>query len=69
MLTFLIIGGGVVSLGVGVYIGLGAPGWPVPPRPHDGRLKKRPVNPIAWGSRREVERFTAGRGSRRNRRR
>lgn len=68
MLTFLIIGGAVASLGVGIYIGLGAPGWPTPPRPHDGSLKKRPINPIAWGGRSERERFSTGRGQRRRNR-
>ena len=46
MLGIIIIGGGVVSLAAGVYIGLGAPGWPVPPRPHERRLEKRQINPI-----------------------
>lgn len=38
----------ILVFGVGVYIGIGAPGWPVKPE-GTGRLRKRSLNPIAWG--------------------
>lgn len=49
MIGFLVIGGAVLALGLGIWIGLGAPGWPVPPEGRSRRLKKRSINPVAWG--------------------
>lgn len=57
MLAILLIGGAVAALGVGIWIGLGAPGWPVPPRPSSRRLEKREINPIAWGRSGQRERL------------
>lgn len=45
----LIIAGGVLAFGLGIYIGLGAPGWPVPPEARPRRLEKRALNPLARG--------------------
>lgn len=49
MIGVLMIAGAVVALLVGVWIGLGAPGWPTPPEARSRRLEKRSINPIAWG--------------------
>lgn len=49
MTDVLLIIGAIVALLVGVYIGLGAPGWPVPPEARSRRLEKRNINPVAWG--------------------
>lgn len=38
----------VVILGVGVWLGLGAPGWPHPPSSPRRRLQKRSLNPVQW---------------------
>ena len=49
MTELLLIGGAVLALAIGVWIGLGAPGWPYHqdgPRRH---TEKRNLNPIAWG--------------------
>lgn len=46
----LLIMGGVVAFAIGVYIGIGAPGLPVKPS-EGGNLKKRSINPVAWGGR------------------
>ena len=45
----MLIGGSVLALLIGIYIGLGAPGWPVKPEARARRLEKRSINPIAWG--------------------
>ena len=45
----LAIVGAVLALAVGFWIGLGAPGWPVPPEPRSRRLQKRAINPVGWG--------------------
>jgi len=39
----------LVALGVGIWVGFGAPGWPRrrPPGVRRGRLEKRAINPIA----------------------
>jgi hypothetical protein len=58
MSGFLLIVGAVVALLIGVYIGLGAPGWPVPPEAHSRRLEKRNINPIAWGRSSSRERLS-----------
>jgi hypothetical protein len=60
-MTWITITFALVALGVGVWIGLGAPGWPRKPMQRRRKLEKRPINPIAW-RRGDVER-----GSRRRR--
>jgi hypothetical protein len=51
MTAVLMIAGAFAALGMGIWIGVGAPGWPKKSRPTDlktfrKRLKKRSVNPI-----------------------
>ncbi|HEX6068647.1 MAG TPA: hypothetical protein VFZ18_02455 [Longimicrobiaceae bacterium] len=48
-MTWLLIGGAVIALGMGIWIGLGAPGWPYKPEASPHRLKQRSINPVAWG--------------------
>lgn len=48
-MAVLLIGGAVAALGLGVWIGVGAPGWPHKPGPGRRHTEKRPLNPIAWG--------------------
>lgn len=43
MMTFAL-----AALAIGVWIGLGAPGWPHKPKGGRSRLQKRPLNPITW---------------------
>lgn len=49
MTTGLLIGGCILALAVGVWVGLGAPGWPWQPEGRSSKLERRPINPIAWG--------------------
>lgn len=49
MLGMLLVGGAAAALGIGVWIGVGAPGWPVPPQQPRRHTERRPLNPIAWG--------------------
>ena len=49
MLGTLLVLGAVLALGIGVYIGLGAPGWPSEPDGQRKHTERRPLNPIAWG--------------------
>ena len=49
MVETMMIAGAVLALVIGIYIGLGAPGWPVKPDARSRRLEKRNINPIAWG--------------------
>lgn len=49
MTETMIVGGSVLALLIGIYIGLGAPGWPVKPEARTRRLEKRSLNPVAWG--------------------
>jgi hypothetical protein len=44
-----IIGGAAAAFGIGIWIGIGAPGWPHPPESNRRHTEKRPINPIAWG--------------------
>jgi len=39
----------VLALAVGVWIGLGAPGWPFKPPAGRRHRNTRPINPIQWG--------------------
>lgn len=49
MLATLLVVGAVLALAVGVYIGLGAPGWPTEPERERRHTERRPLNPVAWG--------------------
>lgn len=59
MLAAILIGGAVAALGIGVWIGLGAPGWPQPPERNRRHTEKRPLNPVAWGKAAGRERLRA----------
>lgn len=39
-------------LAIGIWIGLGAPGWPHKPEGGDVRRRreKRPINPVSWAN-------------------
>lgn len=41
--------GAVLVLALGIWIGIGAPGWPHPPVYRRRHTQKRPLNPIQWG--------------------
>jgi hypothetical protein len=50
-MTWLAITGALIALAVGIWLGLGAPGWPhkeAKPGSTRRRLEKRNINPIAW---------------------
>lgn len=34
---------------IGLWIGVGAPGWPIKPEGGRKHIHKRSINPIAWG--------------------
>jgi hypothetical protein len=57
-MTWLLIVGAVLALGLGIWIGLGAPGWPYAPEPRGRRLEKRNINPVAWGRSTSRERLS-----------
>lgn len=59
MWGLLIIVGSALALGLGIYVGLGAPGWPVPPEARSRRLEKRALNPFAWGRTTRRERLSS----------
>ncbi len=67
MIYILAAAGAILALAVGIWIGIGAPGWPVPPTYERGRLEKREINPIAWG--RSSNRQRLGRRGREDRHR
>ena len=46
-MTFIFLS--VAVFAVGLWIGVGAPGWPVKPDGVRHHTQKRPINPIAWG--------------------
>lgn len=50
-MTWLIVGLSVLALGIGIWIGIGAPGWPHKEEKNRGRRHRdeRPINPISWG--------------------
>ncbi len=54
LIMVLLIGGPILALGLGIWIGIGAPGWPHKPIYHRRHKHMRPLNPIAWN--RRVER-------------
>ena len=39
----------IVVFSAGVWIGVGAPGWPYKPEGGRRHTEKRPINPVAWG--------------------
>lgn len=39
----------VVVFAIGVWIGVGAPGWPHKPQENRRHREPRSLNPIAWG--------------------
>ncbi len=49
MTAALLIAGAVGALGAGIWIGVGAPGWPHKPRYSREHREQRGINPIAWG--------------------
>lgn len=58
MTTVLLIAGAVLALAIGIWIGIGAPGWPHEPSTTRRHTTTRNLNPIAWGrgsSRKRVE--------------
>lgn len=59
MLTTVLVLGAVAALGLGIWIGMGAPGWPTPPGRHRRHTEKRPLNPVAWGKGSGRERLRA----------
>jgi hypothetical protein len=53
MMGFLFVSGAVAALCLGVWIGVGAPGWPSKPGPRDARsfrrrYPRRSLNPVDW---------------------
>ncbi len=60
MTNFILIS--IVVFAVGLWIGVGAPGWPTKPEERRRHTKPRSVNPIAWGrtSSRERKRRSPG---------
>jgi hypothetical protein len=48
-MTGLWLLGAVVALSVGIWIGVGAPGWPHKPSNERRHTSHRNLNPIAWG--------------------
>jgi len=47
MTNFLILA--VIVFAIGIWIGVGAPGWPVKPEGGRRHTQKRSLNPAAWG--------------------
>jgi hypothetical protein len=48
-MTVLYIGGALLALALGFWIGIGAPGWPHKPSHERRHTSHRSLNPIAWG--------------------
>lgn len=69
MTTTLYVLGAVLALAVGIWIGIGAPGWPHKPKYHRDHTTHRNLNPIAWGrtSNRERQRARSAEERRRPR--
>jgi hypothetical protein len=55
-MSWLMITLAVLALVLGVWIGLGAPGWPHKDSSAGRRLEKRSINPVQWGRSGEVRR-------------
>jgi hypothetical protein len=49
MMVFTLLAGAVIALGVGIWIGVGAPGWKHKPTYHRRHDSTRGLNPIARG--------------------
>lgn len=41
--------GAIAVFVTGLWIGIGAPGWPTKPDGGRRHVRTRPINPIAWG--------------------
>jgi len=54
ILSLLVIA--VLALVLGIWLGIGAPGWKHRERRSRRRLQTRPLNPIAWGRRSQPRR-------------
>jgi hypothetical protein len=39
----------ILVFSLGIWIGVGAPGWPHKPEGGRRHTQKRPLNPVAWG--------------------
>jgi hypothetical protein len=48
-MSILFIGAAALALGLGVWIGIGAPGWPHKESHERRHTSQRNLNPIAWG--------------------
>lgn len=46
--TMMIVGA-IVALVGGLWVGMGAPGWPHKPKYYREHTQTRSINPIAWG--------------------
>ncbi len=46
---WLMVLGAVLVLALGIWIGIGAPGWPHQPTYRRRHTDKRPLNPVQWG--------------------
>lgn len=57
-MSALMILGAVLALAAGVWVGLGAPGWPHPPDSDRRHTQRRALNPIAWGKSTSRRRLT-----------
>jgi hypothetical protein len=49
MNTILLIAAAIAAVGIGIWIGIGAPGWPYQPDDRRRHTERRPLNPAAWG--------------------
>jgi hypothetical protein len=49
MSVLLLIAGAAAALGIGIWVGIGAPGWPHKPKYYREHTQHRSINPIAWG--------------------
>jgi|GEM_PF-2320999 len=48
-MNLLWIAAAVLALALGIWIGIGAPGWPHKPSHERRHTSQRNLNPIAWG--------------------
>ena len=48
-MSILLILGAILALVIGIWVGVGAPGWPHKPKYHRDHTSQRSINPIAWG--------------------
>ena len=68
-MTAFLIAGAILALAIGIWIGMGAPGWPHKPKYYREHTQQRNLNPIAWGrtSNRERQRARSAEERRRPR--